>query len=382
MNKILLGSITLAFCPLAPAQGYITTPKGMLANEGGLYAQLFGAWSNARFHQVDGTHVGSAGHTITKIAFRLDHRHHDYFSATGRSWTNIKLDVSETDFDKLSASFSQNIIGKQTTVFDSKWTWEGQSGAPLLRPAAWGGPGGKLSFPFHTAWVYSGRKAMLMDYRFRGGALANGVPWSFNSHYFFLDGTPTSGFAVASGELLPSSLKGCTDGYWASTKYGAVAISSAYATAFGSSAQGLRNKLQFTLMGQFLGWRAAAIHAIGLGGSKTGVHIGVPCQRLYVDLSKPTILLSLRGLIVNRYWIVPWQPVMSDLPVYVQAAWADSVTGAFKLTVASRVTLPHRLPSSVLPQFRSIHSQNPAAAEGRGPVLNGGLFPITQYTVR
>ena len=137
---------------------------------------------------------------------------------TGRSWTNIKLDVSETDFDKLSASFSQNIIGKQTTVFDSKWTWEGQSGAPLLRPAAWGGPGGKLSFPFQTAWVYSGRKAMLMDYRFRGGALANGVPWGFNGHYFFLDGTPTSGFAVASGELLPSSLKGCTDSYWANTR--------------------------------------------------------------------------------------------------------------------------------------------------------------------
>ena len=384
MNKTLLASITLALCTPASAQGYITTPKGRLTIEGGFYAQLFGSWDNARVQQVDGTHVGARGHTITKIAFRLDNRHYyENSSAMGRTWSNIRLDVSETDFGRLSNTFSQNVIGKQTRVFDSKWTWQSQSGAPLLRPAVWGGAGGMLTFPFRTPWVYSGSKAMLMDYRFSGGVLANGGRWA--TRYFILDGVPTRGYAVASTVLLSPTLNRCAD-----TGLGipeATAFMTASASVLGNIAtETLHNKLQFRHLSMWTAPRALVVHAIGLDGNRTGVDVGARCQRLYVDFSKPVVLLNMwtgAGGEIVRYWSVPWQPVLADLALYVQAAWVDSRNGAFSLTGASKVTLPSRLPSRVPPRFRSIYRpHNLAATIGLGPWLDNRLFPITQYTVR
>ncbi len=293
--KTLLASITLVLCASTSAQGYITTPKGMLEREGGFYAQLFGSWSNARFQQVDGTHVGSAGYTIRKIAFRLDNRHYYSASAKGRTWSNIRLDVSETKFSKLGKTFSQNVIGRQTRVFDSKWTWPTQRGAPLLRPASWGGSGGKLSFPFRTPWIYSGTQAMLMDYRFSGGVLEDGSPWALRTHYFFLDGASTFGYAIASPVLLPPSLNGCRDTMWGnrrSKEYSAATFASAYIID-GIVTDTLR--LQFMLESWFTALKSPVVHAIGLGGNRTGVDVGARCQRLYVDLGKPVVLVIRLG---------------------------------------------------------------------------------------
>ena len=223
-----------------------------------------------------------------------------------------------------------------------------------------------------------------MDYRFSGGVLEDGSPWALGTVYFFLDGAPTFGYAIASPVLLPPSLNGCRDTMWGnrrSKEYSAATFASAYIID-GIVTDTLR--LQFMLESWFTALKSPVVHAIGLGGNRTGVDVGARCQRLYVDLGKPVVFVIRLGPFPRMSWTVPWQPVLANLGLYAQAAWADSQGGAFSLTVASKVTLPSG-PASTQSSlhFRTIHdSQNPAATVGLGPTLDSRLFPITQYTVR
>ena len=146
----------------------------------------------------------------------------------------------------------------------------------------------------------------------------------------------------------------------------------------------MRNKLSFMHESWFTAERAPVVHAIGLGGNRTGVDIGARCQRLYVDFNKPVILVFPAGSsFVFKSWTVPWRPAMADRELYVQAAWADSRTGAFSLAVASKVTLPSGLPPTASPQFSAIYTQNPAGVYGDfSPAPDSRFLPITRYTVK
>ena len=98
---------------------------------------------------------------------------------------------------------------------------------------------------------------------------------------------------------------------------------------------------------------SSVIHAVGLASNAAGVNIGARCNKLYVDLTKPHVLVPIATL-SNGYsgsmgWLVPWQKSMANREVYVQAAWADSQTKALGLSSAARITFPDALPPPRLP---------------------------------
>ena len=101
----------LFLCASLLAQGSMTTPPGGLAIEGVSSSYVMGAWPDLRIQQADDVHSNGKPRTITEIAFRLDYHDHTARSATGRTWTNITLEMSEPmNFDNMSSIFSSIVM--------------------------------------------------------------------------------------------------------------------------------------------------------------------------------------------------------------------------------------------------------------------------------
>ncbi len=153
MKKLITACTGIFLCAPLLAQSYMFTPDGIATTEGANQAYLLGSWSNMRFTMGDNTHRNRAV-AISQIAVRLDNRSHTTFTAMGRTWSSIKLVMSEqTNFATMSRTFAANTGANATAVFDKTWTWRTQSGFPLLRPDVWGGLKGQLQFPFTKPWV-------------------------------------------------------------------------------------------------------------------------------------------------------------------------------------------------------------------------------------
>ena len=389
MNKTLLVGAALALCSPALAQSYVTTPKGGLAKEGPNFAYILGWLANGRFQMADGTHKGNA-FSLKRLSFRLDNRHHTSLTATGRTWTNITLDISETSkFDQMSQVWTANITSTPTTAFSSKWSWPGQTGMPVLKPDVWGGRRGQISFPFAKPWLYTGKQDILMDYKFRGGTLANNGTWSglFGSP-FYLDSENLNTFANIGGyNRMPAILSQCADS--SATFANATAITFGYAVAYGTAVNtSLKNKVQLTVYSYFTAPNATVIHALGLGANKNGVAVGARCNKLYVDLAKPTILMTARasgvfGLSGLRSWAFPWKKEFAGQELYTQGAWADSKTGAFSLTDGTHLTVPNSLPSTTPQRYKTHYNHDLNSTQSLFiPITSGFYFPYTQYQIK
>jgi len=388
VNQTTLAAAVMALCVPALAQGSMTTPPGGLTTEGSQFAYIFGWFANARFQQADGMHVNDKPAAINQIAFRLDNRAHTTQTATGRSWTRITLDISETtNYSGMGQTWAQNITTTPTRAFDSKWSWPSQTGFPLLKPDVWGGVNGQLRFPFTKPWVYTARHEILMDYVFRGGTLANNGTWSGNvGAYFYLDSDPlTTTQKPGQTFRLPAVPNQCADSGVAIPNAGAYTYGFAYSHGPNSSVVTLRNKLQLDHYSYLTAPDGApVVHALGLGGSN-GTNIGARCNPLYVDFSKPVTLVPLQT--INNYgysgqmgWAIPWDNGFANQDVYIQAAWADSRTKAFSLTSAVKVTLPDGLPPSILPRYKTAYSGDPDGSFSlTTPLTSGYYFPFTQY---
>jgi hypothetical protein len=324
---------------------------------------------------------------LQEIAWRLDNRSHTSFTAMGRTWSSVKLTMSEmTNYKAISATFAANIGTNATTVFDTKWDWPTQSGRPLLTPDVWGGLQGKIRFPFNKPWVYSGKNATLADYTFDKGTLANGVAWSsIRAAYFYLDGEYINTFQTAGTiERIPAVPPICND---SAITFAAGAYTYGYAYAYGKSGATitLRNKLVFSHYSYYTAPGAPVIQALGLGGNRTGVNIGAGCNPLYVDLSKPAVLMTFQTLPPYGYsglmgWAVPWQSALAGRELWLQGAWQDSTTKAFSLTSATRITLPTRLPPDALTGLKGVYDYR-GVTNATGFVLVTGS-PYTRYTVK
>ncbi len=83
---------------------------------------------------------------------------------------------------------------------------------------------------------------------------------------------------------------------------------------------------------------------------------------------------------MSKIWTLNWQSELASLGVWLQAAWLDSKTKAFKLSAASHVTLPRGLPPSELPRFWSIYQPGTTGSTGAGPYR--GLFPYARYKLQ
>ena len=380
----------LLLCPQLVAQGSFTTPPGGLTKEGSGYSFFAGGWSRMRLQQADDMHRDAAA-TIEQMAWRLDNRSHDSSTAMGRTWSNMTLTMSEqTNFATMSRTFAANVGASPTVVFSNKWTWPTQVGTPLVRPDVWGGSKGQLRVPFTKPWVYSGKNAILADYTFKNGALANGAGFgtgfSLPDHPYYLDSAyistdPKQG----TGErLLPFPPHRCQDS--AITFYPGPAVATAYSYAHGAASPTvtLRGKVEFVHYSYATAPAAPVIHALGAAGSKTGVLIGARCNRLYVDFNKPVFLLafmtSSRGDSGKMGWVAPWNEKLASRSIWLQAAWLESKTKAFSLTTPAHVWLPDALPPREPPRHKTLYWHDTTSPTGNGPIAsNGFFFPYTAY---
>jgi len=387
-NCTLPGAMVLLCAPLL-GQGSMTTPPGGLTREGSDYAAFFGAYAGARFQQIDGMHPGRNTTSITQIAFRLDYRDHDATTAMGRSWTRITLDISETtNYREMSYLLGRNITMTPTRVFASQWSWPAQTGFPRSRPDRWGGVTGDLRFPFTKPWVYTGKDDILVDYVFRGGTLANQGAWSGSNHVaFYLDNELFKDRKQSKGLPLPLLSGSCADSGVGSSTARAYANGHAYSYGPSSGEITLRNKLRLQHDSYFTAPNAPVVHALGLGGSHIGVDLGARCYLLYVDFSKPVVLVPLNtssdGYSGLMGWVVPWDDEFRKQQIYIQAAWADSKTRAFSLSAAMRVTLPDGLPLALAPRVKTAYTADPDAGYATDiPGISNYAFPFTEYRTR
>ena len=151
----------------------------------------------------------------------------------------------------------------------------------------------------------------------------------------------------------------CHDSAHTSTSTFTDARTSAFASSYSSQSTTItrRNKILFTISSFYTAPNdAPLIWALGIAGSTTGINIGARCHKLYVDFSKPVVLIPLRTLknSTTAYsgslsLLVPFSPLLGGLKVGVQGAWSDSKTKAFSLTAAQHVTLPASLPPETGP---------------------------------
>jgi hypothetical protein len=387
VKRLITACAGLFVCASLPAQGSMTTPPGGLTGEGAHYAYLMGIWSDMHIQQNDDMHSNGKAKAISEIAFRLDNRLHSSSTATGRSWTNISVDVSEpTTYNSMSTSFASNHGSSRTRVFDSKWTWPSQTGYPLLKPDVWGGVKGQLRFPFTKPWVYTAKGSILADYTFRGGTLVNNGTWtSIQAAYFYLDGevintTATTGTV----QRVPTTPPLCAD---SAITVSTGAFTYGYAQAYGKSNTTitLRGKLVFQHYSYYTAPDAPVVQAVNLGGGiPNGVNIGAGCNNLYVDFSKPVVLMTFKTIAPYGYsgimgWAVNWRNEFASLDLWLQAAWLDSNTKRFKLTSATNVTLPNRLPPDALPRYKTMYQRDTVSSTGFGPYTSGTYFPYTRY---
>jgi len=384
-------SAVLALCVPVFAQGSITTPPGGLTGEGTHAAYAFGWFADARYQHADGMHTGAQQHTISEIAFRVDSRSHTAETAMGRTWTNVTLDISETsNFDTMGQVWSNNVTTTPNRVFDHRWSWPSISGAPLLEPGVWGGVTGQLRFPFSKPWLYTGKNEILMDYRFRGGTLANSGTWNFSrSAYYYLDSEVVTLYTAEGGvEPLPETPGKCADSGFTYPGYIATTYGYSYAYGPANNQVTLRNTMQVNHYSYYTAPNSPVVQAIGVGGSSNGVNVGARCNRLYVDLNKPTVLLNMTATGSTGYsglvtWSMPWQPAFNNLKIYIQSAWADSKTRALSLSTAVLLTLPNGAPPTFLPRYKSMFSADPNSANASvEPATTGYYFPYTLYRTR
>ncbi len=374
----------------------MTTPPGGLTQEGAQYGYILGRYQNMRMQQADDMHRNKAT-VINEIAFRQDNRNHTSFTAMGRTWSSVKLNMSEqTNFSTMSRTFATNVGASATTVFNNQWTWPTQVGTPLLKPDIWGGLKGQLRVPFTKPWIYTGKNSILADYTFNNGKLANGYTlWTgTRASSYYMDSEYINTFSKRGGiERVPAfaQIPKCNDSAITTTT-GAYTYGYSYTYGAISSTITLRNKLLLYHYSYYTAPNAPVIHALGLGGSKTGVNLGANCNPLYVDLSKLTILMTFKTLptVNNRPignsgtmgWLVPWAKGLANLDLWIQAAWLDSKTKAFSLTSATHVTLPNGLPPSKLPAYKSLYRYDTTSTTGFGPYTSGYNFPYTRYKTK
>ncbi len=394
MKTSLSVAIGLALCALVPAQEiFVTSPAGGLTQEGYSNSFYVGLWAQMRWQQIDGELTGQT-YSIRDVAFRLDGRNHMTANAMGRSWTNVTLKLSETSkYSVMSATYTQNITKPQTTVYSSKHDFSTQSGVPLFKPDIWGGLKGKLRFPFTTPWAYTGKDSILVDFTFRGGTLANRGTWTgFQGSFYYLDSETIN--AVVKGSTvvsIPAALPSapCHDSAITETAASSNAFAWGSAFAWGPSASNAnyRNSLSVEHYSKFTAPAAKVIHAVGLGGYRAGVNIGARCNALYVDLTKPHLLVpvttDLSGFAGFTPWLVPWTAALASMQIYVQAAWADSRTQHFSLTSAVRVTFPNSLPPPGSPLRKATLGYSATAAVAHyGPGTGEGFNPFMAYRIR
>lgn len=175
-------SIALCFAGVAGAQTK-TLPPGYVSTDGSGYGYYVGGYEELRAQLITSMLKGSVT-VISNIDLRQDGSVYSS-SAVARSWSNVTLQVSDSDYAQVSTTFANNATNTPTTVFNGSVNWGALTSRATSSPAPWG-TGGR-TFAFSSPVIYPGVNDMMLDFTFTGGQLANGGSWGTSLKTYYLD---------------------------------------------------------------------------------------------------------------------------------------------------------------------------------------------------
>lgn len=370
----LLGGLLTAQLP------YVTSPPGHLGTEGAGYTHWFGCYPNSRNMLIDGELTGSPM-SIKGVDFRVDYADHSSATAAGRSWSAVSLTVSHSALAFAKVAFGANQTSGTTQVFSGSVTWPAQTGRPVTQPALFGGLAQNFRFPFSSSWTYNGNDDLALDFDFNGGTLSSGASWGDTQFLpyqldSFFDGPYTTGLRDEFGAQ--GFGQGCIDPRQSN---GARAILHVYTYNQSYGATSLQGRHQVTLNTWNTAPGAPVFAALGLSGSEAGLAFGgVTCNKLHVTplLILPGIADSLIGRMEITTPAQPYTQAAVGLPVWAQAGFSDSATGALMLTTASRTMVPNR-PATA--KRAAIYQPDKVlkATDGIGVFAGSHVNPLIRY---
>ncbi len=397
MKRLHLASLALILAASAAAQTF-TSPAGLLSTEGigpqgwniGYSYLYFGTYASERFMYADGIHKGQGLKIIRSVGYRLDFQSHSTTTATGRSWTNVTLRMSDCDFAKLSTTWAANPTSTPTLVFNAAVSWPSQSGNPgTTAPAPWDA---KLAFPFSGVWVYTANQDILHDYVFSGGSMSNTATWGGSTAYsYYLDGNLIVTSMVTGRNLMPTSST-CNDSAITSTSPADANVQYAqYSKAYnGTNASIWQDQVVIQIWSERTAPTAPVVQAVGIGALNNGVGVPLPgsCHNLIIDPNLVAVYLT-RTTDTNGNVAFPGTQIVAGqrsvvnaipgLAVWTQAAWVDSSTKLFTLTRASRTQNPNLGMTDVLPRKKVAYNWNAATATNLGFTDTWPALPIIRY---
>jgi len=382
MNKFFQAFVVIALGATAFAQGAITLPQGFLSTEGGGFARDFGSWSTMRQQIAEGNLRGKAL-IFTGVNYRHDYQSHTASTGMGRTFSNVSLRLSDTDYSTFGRTFANNVKGTANQVFNSKVSWPTITGNPVTKPALWGDLKGGLKFPFIGTWIYTGKNDLLFDWQFSGGVLANAGKWSGAATVeYYLDGVPLINYTgYTTWAYYPKTRPPCSD---SSKSVGAFSGLVAFFYNKDYPTVAWQDKLRVDLSASNIAPSQPVVNALGFAANTNGVNVGAKCNSLYVDLSKGWIPLfgmaNTSGSWKQQY-LVKSSNTLTGIKLYLQAGYDDSKTKVFSLSQARMTETPRSLPPASTPKRKCYISYIPNSTTGF--VANTFYYmPLHQITHR
>jgi len=373
---------------------YSWSPPFMERSEGRGASPTLGAFPDMRWQTVDGDHLGKT-RLLKELALRLDDRSYSLAMGMGRRFARVSIDLARGDHASFGADFRANQKSPPARVFSMAVDWPTFIGSPLLRPASWGGLSDDYRFPFARSWATDGKDAIVSDFKFEGGVLANRAPWSesiFRGYYFDSYGPVLKSIPGTYRSMPPVRLHNNSQGVTArcnDSAFGTVhsgSYSRLFATTYGPAYANAawHNKLVLFSMSRYTAPQAPVVHVWCLGKDPIGVDVGTGCNRVHIHgpglsftYTAQPLSADPTALSMSPYTVVPWFGALSNARLTVQAGWADSVTGRLSLTQASEVEIPASVPSGEVPKRRMLMQHGstvtgPSGAYPYNPALRYG----------
>ena len=364
---------TLVSLAALPAQ--VVVPDG-LTKDGNSTGTLIGIYPSARVQLIEASIYRAI--TIRRVGFRRDGSlSYDMFSGQGRTWNPVTLDVSIADVTQVSSTFSSNLKGKVVRVFYSRVSWPTWTGQSKVSPVPWDSG---LSFGFSKPLVATGSSALLLDWTFQSGVLANQASWTASVNYSF-DGHAESRPATKVGAVRyfpPRSKLHCGDS-------GHVIPGMTHAEVRAHADHAINGPLSGKLVGTINSLGTAqnqwVVHLAGLSGSPQGTNLGAGCNQLHVYSSLPYLWFvrtTDRASFAETQVVLP--EGITGLTGWAQSAWMDSKTLEWKLTGACSFSAPSK-PRNPLVRF-FVHASSATANTGTVADYDSTpwYFPVTQFS--
>ncbi len=318
---------TLLFLLAVPAQAQkaTTSPSGWDRTEGPGISQLLGGYPEGRFQFLDGE-VNMLSAKITQVEMRLDKNF--AYDQPARTWQRVLLFLAHTNAQKHSTVLKQNPTTTPQLVFISKVSWPKVKNQTISVTAPWGGISGEYRFPFRTPFTKAASKDLLLDFAFGQGVLANNAAWTTLNFY------PLDGFDEREETRERSRLFGTTICRDSSQVRAAVCDAGLYTYRKQIHTTQRADRVLAWLSTFFAAPSAPIAQAMGTI-QNPGTPIGT-CQKLYL---KPLVVMfantNSQGTASVFLGSVPYQPALAGVNIGAQAAYHDSKTRRFELTLAT-----------------------------------------------